>query len=236
MKFAEDQPSLDQLQTRIGTWIVETFDRMPEATEVDIGVVDHPVEFAIRMQASPPEACDLWSRLIRHAWVHHSVWDGEVIRLKQEGREYPQDLHTFDPDGGPRARGSIFLLWPRFMGHKVHLCLFDGMNPKSGLVLERPDPEAQAILDQIGDASIHRILRSIWDMHGSLSNPWLEALCYEGPLTEERASEMRSTMHHSDAERLIRMIRMAETGSWGRDRIDPDYVRAKLKLLDGHRP
>lgn len=236
MKFTESQPSLEQLQTRIETWIVETFDRPPEATEVDIGVVDHPVEFAIRMQASPSEACDLWSRLIRHAWIHHSVWDGEVLQLKEVGREYPQDFDTFNPDGGPRARGSIFLLWPRFMGHKVHLCLFDGLNPKGGFVLERPDPEVQAILDQIGEASIHRILRSIRQGDRSWPNPWLEALCHEGPLTDEQASDMRSTMHHSDAERLIRMIRMVETASWERDRIDPSYVREKLKLLDEYRP
>jgi hypothetical protein len=122
------------------------------------------------------------------------------------------------------------------MGHKVHLCLFDGLNPKGGLVLERPDPEAQAILEQITDASVLRILQSLRQGDRSWRNPWLEALCHEGPLTDEQASDMRSTMHRSDAERLIRMIRMVETASWERDRIDPDYVREKLKLLDEHRP
>jgi hypothetical protein len=236
MEFIRNQPSLDQLQTRIGTWVVDTFDRTPEASEIAPEVVDRPVEFAIKMQASPSEACDLWSRMIRHAWIHHSVWGGEVLHLKEVGREYPRGFDTFDLDGGPKAQGEIFLLWPRFMGHKVHLCLFDGLNPKGGIILERPDPEAQAVLDQIEDASIRRILRSIREGGRASPSPWLEALCHEGPLTEPQASDIRSTMYHTDAERLIGMIRMVETGSWERDRIDPDYVREKLKLLEEHRP
>lgn len=236
MEFIKNQPSLDQLQTRIETWIAETFDRPPKATEVDIGVVDNPVEFANRMQASPSDACDLWSRLIRHAWIHHSVWDGKVLQLKEVGREYPQDFDAFDPDRGSKLQGEIFLLWPRFMGHRVHLCLFDGLDPKGGLILERPDPNAQAVLDQMGCASIRRVLHSIREGDGSWRNLWLEALCHEGPLTDKQVSDIRSAMHHADAVRLIHMILMIETGTWERDRIDPNYVREKLRLLDEHRP
>ncbi|WP_018000175.1 hypothetical protein [Paracoccus sp. N5] len=232
MDYIKENFDISDHQRRVSLWALDNFGRAARYDEVDGVKIDNPIEIASKFQASPEQACDLWARMIRHAYSRHSVFNGDVMVMKEAGKVYQKDFDRFEPAAGEVIAGEIIELWPRFTGHPVVLCLFEGMNPKDGLLVLDEDPEAAALLRQISDDSIRRILLAIREGRDRSYDFWRRALCDAEPLTEERIAAIRKEFDHSGSARdLIAMIRSCLEG---RRRISPigaAYVRQKLEAI-----
>ncbi|MBJ2152670.1 hypothetical protein [Paracoccus sp. IB05] len=232
MDYIKEDLSIPDQHQRIALWAWENFERPVRHDELGIDEIDNPVAFALKLQADPERACDLWARMIRHAYRRAGIFRNEIIIMKEVGRAYPKDFDRFEPTPGEVITGSILSIWPRFMGHEVVLCLFDGMNPRDGLMILDGDPEATALLRQISDATLHRIFNAILAGHERSGSHWLRALCETEPLTDERADAIRAELDHSGQARdLIAMIRACQAGKWSVSPISPAYVRDKLAAI-----
>lgn len=232
MDYIKEKFDIADHQRRVALWALDNFGRTARYDEVDGVKIDNPIEIASKFQASPEQACDLWARMIRHAYSRHSIFNGDVMVLKKVGKAYPKDFDRFEPVAGEMITGEIIELWPRFNGHKVVLCLFEGMNPRDGLLVLDEDPEATALLRQISDDSIRRILLAIREGQDEPYEFWLRALLDAEPLTEERIAAIRKEFDHSgSAQGLIAMIRSCQEGRWSISPIDAAYVRQKLEVI-----
>lgn len=232
MDYIKEKFDIADHQRRVSLWALDNFGRAVRYDEVDGVKIDNPVEIASKFQASPEQACDLWARMIRHAYSRHSIFNGDVMVMKEVGKAYPKDFDRFEPVAGEMITGEIIELWPRFNGHTVVLCLFEGMNPRDGLLVLDEDPEAIALLRQISDESIRRILAVILEGRDRPYDFWLRALLDAEPLTEERIAAIREEFDHSGSARdLIAMIRSCQEGRWRISPMGATYVRRKLEVI-----
>lgn len=232
MDYIKETPSNADQRQRIALWAWENFERPVQHDEIGVDEIDNPVAFALKVQADPEQACDLWARMIRHAYLQEVIAQNEIIMMKEVGRAYPKDIDRFEPTPGEIMNGAILSIWPRFMGHEVAVCLFDGMNPRDGLMILDGDPEATALLRQISDASLLTLSCAIRDGHGHSAGHWLRAICETEPLTDERADAIRAEFDHSGLARdQIEMIRARQAGKWSVSPISPAYVRDKLAAI-----
>ena len=232
MDYIKEDLSIPDQHQRIALWAWENFERPVRHDELGIDEIDNPVAFALKLQADPEQACDLWARMIRHAYLREVIVLNEIIMMKEVGRAYPKDFDRFEPTPGEVITGSILSIWPRFMGHEVVLCLFEGMNPRDGLMILDGDPEASALLRQISDASLYRVHSALLAGRNRSGDHWLRALCETEPLTDERADAIRAEFDHAGLARdQIAMIRACQAGQWSVTPIGADYVQKKLAAL-----
>lgn len=233
MDYIKTEFSLLDCQRTVAVWVQENFARPARREELVIANLDDPVAFARKMQADPQQICDLWARLIRHAYQQLSVHNGQVMVFKQVGRSYPEDYDRFRPEPEERISGEIISFWPRFMGHEVVLCLFEGLNPRDGLMILDGDTEAASLLSQISDESLQYVLSLI---HEGQTHPlplWLEALCDKAPLTEDRIAKIYDQHQYSGCARdLISMIKICQSRKWTLTPPNSAYLRAKLDQLE----
>lgn len=232
MDYIKERPSNADQRQRIALWAWENFERPVRHDELGVDEIDNPVGFALKLQADPEQACDLWARMIRHAYLREVIVLNEIILMKEVGRAYPRDFDRFEPTPGEVITGEIISIWPRFMGHEVVLCLFEGMNPRDGLMILDGDPEATALLRQISDESLHRIFGAIRAGHDRSGGHWFRALCETEPLTDERADAIRAEFDHAGlARNQIAMIQARQAGKWSVSPISAAYVRDKLAAI-----
>jgi len=232
MDYIKEKFKIVDHQGRVSLWALENFGRVARHDEVDWVKIDNPIKIASNFQASPEQACDLWSRMIRHAYPLYFVFNSEIMLMKETGRAYPKDFDRFELVHGEAIRGEIIELWPRFNGHQVVFCLFEGADPRDGLLVLDEDAETTALLKQISDASIRRILAAIHNDRDRPFDIWLRALLETMPLTVERIAKIRAEYDHSDtACNLIAMIRTCQEKRWSVGPISAAYVRQKLETI-----
>lgn len=232
MEYLQNDLDESQMYRRVMDWFQDSFDRHTEVKDLS-EAINNPAKFAIELQATPEQACDLWARMIRRVGSVESIQKGIILVPIHAGKTYPDGYDEFNPDGQQDLTCELIRIVPKLLGHTVFLLLIEGMDPRDGLLVLDRDPEAMAILGAISDESLSRVLDAIHESRISEHNIWLDALCEEKPVSEGRIADIyKQYPHRRDAEDRLRMIRSCQNKQWSVAPISVDYIRSKFEPMN----